>query len=187
MALGQSKETPGPGRSIRHSMAIWTAMTVLLSTVPGRAAETPTLLVLPLDMVDTSGEIPSHAKEHDDRLAALTLYLSKELNARGLYAVLDPMPIGTEIDKARAAQPLDDCNDCERDLARLVHADRVLTGKVDKVSTLIGSLRLSIVDVATGHAVFGRVLGFRGDTDDAWQHAVRFFVRDLEATDARQR
>ncbi len=168
-------------------MAIWIAASVLLPTVPGRTAEVPTLLVLPLDMVDTSGEIPSHAEEHEDRLAALALYLSNELRAHGLYAIVDPTPIRTEIDKARAAQPLADCNGCERDLGRLAHADRVLTGEVDKVSTLIGSLHLKIVDVATGHNVFDRVLGFRGDTDDAWQHAVRFFVRDLGATAVGQR
>jgi hypothetical protein len=168
-------------------MAIWIAASVLLSTVPGRTADTPTLLVLPIDMVDTSGEIPSHAKEHEDRLAALSLYLSNELRAHGLYAIVDPTPIRIEIDKARAAQPLNDCNGCERDLARLVRADRVLTGEVDKVSTLIGSLHLRIVDVATGRSVVDRVIGFRGDTDDAWQHAVRFFIRDLGATATGQR
>ena len=31
----------------------------------------PELLILPLDMVDTSGETPSHAQEHEDRLVAL--------------------------------------------------------------------------------------------------------------------
>jgi Protein of unknown function (DUF2380) len=63
----------------------------------------------------------------------------------------------------------------------------VLIGAVDKVSTLIGSLRLSIVDVATGQSTFSRVLGFRGDTDEAWQRAARFFVRDLEATAPERR
>jgi hypothetical protein len=58
---------------------------------------------------------------------------------------------------------------------------------VDKVSTLIGSLRLNIEDVATGRSVFSRVLSFRGDTDDAWQHAVRFFVRDLQAAPPQER
>jgi hypothetical protein len=117
----------------------------------------------------------------------LTQYLSKELAAHGLYAVTDPTPIDAEINKARTSQTLYKCNGCERDLARLVHADRVLIGEVDKVSTSIGSLRLSVVDVATGQGVFGRVLGFRGDTDEAWQHAVRFFIRDLESTAAQQR
>jgi hypothetical protein len=166
---------------------MWIAAIVLIATVPGRAAGLPTLLVLPLEKVDTSGEPLSQAKKLEDRLTALTVYLSKELEAHGLYAVIDPISIGKEIDQARATQPLDKCNGCELDLARRVHADRVLIGAVDKVSTLIGSMRLSIVDVATGRGIFGRVLGFRGDTDEAWQRAARFFVRDLEATTAGQR
>jgi hypothetical protein len=105
----------------------------------------------------------------------------------GNYDIIDPTPIGTEIEKARATQPLDKCKGCARDLARLAHADRVLIGEVYKVSTLIGSLRLSIVDVSTGQSVFSLGLDFRGDTDEAWQHAVRFFVRDLEETAAPQR
>jgi uncharacterized protein DUF2380 len=164
-----------------------TVVTVLVSAVPGRTADIPTLLVLPLEMVDTSGEAPSGLQDHKDRLAASTRYLSDQLAAHGLYAVLDPAPIGPEIAKAQAMQSLDRCNGCEFDLARLVHADRVLIGEVEKVSTLIGSLRLRIVDVATGQAVFGREIGFRGDTDEAWQHAIRFFVRDLEETAAQQR
>jgi Protein of unknown function (DUF2380) len=159
----------------------------MLATVSARAADKPTLLILPLDMVDTSGETPSRAQEHEDRLLALAQYLSKALGEDGEYAIVDPTPIRAAIDKARTVQPLSECNGCERDLARQVHADRVLIGGIDKVSTLIGSLHLSIVNVATGDPVFSRVLSFRGDTDEAWQHATRFFVRDLEATAAQQR
>jgi hypothetical protein len=175
------------GRTSRRFAAMGIGATVLLATTPGLPAGTPTLLVLPLEIIDTSGETPSRAKDLEDRLAALTIYLSKELRTQGLYAIVDPISIAGEIDKTRATQPLDRCNGCERDLARLVHADRVLIGAVDKVSTLIGSLRLRIVDVATGQGIFGRVLGFRGDTDEAWQRAARFFVRDLDATAAEQR
>jgi hypothetical protein len=153
-------ERQASGRAGRRFAAIWIAATVLLATTSSRAVDIPTLLVLPLEMADTSGETPSRAKELEDRLTTLTLTLSRELGAHGLYSVIDPTSIGTEIDKARATEALDRCNGCERDLARLVHADRVLIGAVDKVSTLIGSLRLNIVDVATGRRIFSRVLGF---------------------------
>ncbi len=114
-------------------MALWIAATVLLATIPGRAAGVPTLLVLPLEMVDTSGETPSRAKEHEDRLLALAQYLSKALGENGSYAIVDPTPIRAQINKARIVR-LSECNGCELDLARLVHADRVLIGEVDKVS-----------------------------------------------------
>jgi hypothetical protein len=147
----------------------------------------PTLLVLPLELVDTSGEPGSGRRDHEERLAALTTYLSQQLAEHDVYAIVDPTPIAADIGRARAAQAIDRCNGCERDLARLAHADRVLIGEIDKVSTLIGSLRLDIVDVATGRSVFGRDVGFRGDTDEAWQHAVRFLVRDLGETAVQRR
>jgi hypothetical protein len=104
--LPELKEKQGFGAS-RQAIAIWIAVSVLLSSAPDRAADIPTLLVLPLEMVDTSGETPSRVKEHEDRLAALTRYLSRELEAHELYAIIDPTPIGIEIKKARATQPLD--------------------------------------------------------------------------------
>jgi hypothetical protein len=48
-------------------------------------------------------------------------------------------------------------------------------------------LRLSIIDVTSGRTVFARVLGFRGDTDTAWDHAIQFFVRDLAASPPQAR
>ena len=137
--------------------------------------------------MDTSGETPAHAKEHADRLTELGQYLSHSLANAGLYSIVDPTPIAAAIEHARAAQPLDACNGCERDLGKLVHADRVLVGEIDKVSTLIGAMRLNIIDVTTGRPVFARVLSFRGDTDTAWDNAIRFFVRDLSATPPKQR
>ena len=89
--------------------------------------------------------------------------------------------------KARSAQSLAECNGCERDLARLAGADRVLVGEVDKVSSLIGSLTIRIADVETGRIIFGRAVSFRGDTYEAWQHAMRFLVRELEKSVAQAR
>jgi hypothetical protein len=109
MTLAELKKIQGFGASCQ-AVAIWVAASVLLSSAPDWAADIPTLLVLPLEMVDTSGETLSRVKEHEDRLAALTQYLSKELEAHRLYAIIDPTPIGTEIEKARATQPLDKCN-----------------------------------------------------------------------------
>jgi hypothetical protein len=182
--------TVGVARSARTGgplLAVWAAASFLVAASRVASADPPTLLVLPLEMIDTSGEAHPQSDTHADRLAALTRYLSRQLDEDRLYTVVDPAPIAADIGRAQATQPIDRCNGCERDLARLVHADRVLVGEIDKVSTLIGSLRLDIVDVATGRSVFSRDLGFRGDTDDAWQHAARFFVRDLGETPAQQR
>jgi hypothetical protein len=158
-----------------------TAMAVIavLMSSPARAAAPPTLLVLPLDMIDNSGEAQPHAGEHEDRLKALTSYLSKALAEEQIYTIIDTTPIDTTIAAAHSAQALSECNGCERDLAKLLHADRVLVGQIDKISTLIGNLTVRITDVEAGRIAFARTVSFRGDTDDAWQHATRFLIRDL--------
>ena len=73
----------------------------MLTAMSARAASLPTLLVLPLDMIDTSGETPSRAKEQEDRLKVLAAYLSNALADDQIYSVIDPTPIGAAIAKAR--------------------------------------------------------------------------------------
>ena len=115
------------------SKVIGVAFTTVLVVTSAWAASPPTVLVLPLDMVDTSGETPSRAREHHARLKVLASSLSNVLADDRIYSIIDPAPIGAAIATAQSAQRLSDCNGCERDLARLVHADRVLVGQVDKV------------------------------------------------------
>jgi hypothetical protein len=107
-------------------MAFGAAAIVLIGVISARGADMPSLLILPLDMVDTSGETPSRAQEHEDRLVALAQCLSQALAHDGSYVIIDPGPISGQINKARTVR-LSECNGCELDLARLVHADRVLT------------------------------------------------------------
>jgi hypothetical protein len=145
------------------------------------------LLVLPLDMIDTSGEMPPRAKVHEDRLEALASYLSKALVDERIYSIIDPTTMGATIAEARSVKSLAKCNGCERDLARLVGADRVLVGEVDKVSTLIGSLTLRIADVETGRNIFVGAVSFRDDTYEAWQRAMRSLIRELEKPAAQAR
>ncbi|HET7881956.1 MAG TPA: DUF3280 domain-containing protein [Acetobacteraceae bacterium] len=148
-------------------------------TAPASSQVLPTLLVLPLDLVDTSGEMPPRTEEHEARLAALASWLSQAFADQHAYRVLDPAPIAGEVATARSAQPLSGCNGCEQDLGKKLHADRVLVGELDKISTLIGDLTLRVSDVHTGQIVFARTVSFRGDTDEAWQHAARSLVRDM--------
>jgi hypothetical protein len=74
---------------------------------------------------------------------------------------------------------LSERNGCDLDLAKLVHAARVLVGRIDKISTLIGNLTLRISNVETGQTAFARTVSFRGDSNEVWQHAVSFLARDV--------
>ena len=65
-------------------MAFMAAAIVLIGVISARGADVPSLLILSLDMVDTSGETPSHAQEHEDRLVALAQYLRRLWRTMGV-------------------------------------------------------------------------------------------------------
>lgn len=142
--------------------------------------EPPSLLVLGLELVDTSGEVTDQRADHARRLAAIKDTLTAELAARNVYEVVDPAEIQAAIDATRETQYLHACNGCEIELAREAGADRVLTGHVRKVSSLVMALWVDIKDADTGRPVLRKVLDFRGDNDRAWQQATLYLVRALE-------
>jgi Protein of unknown function (DUF2380) len=151
--------------------------------VPGLAQENaapPSLLVLNLELVDSSGEVTDQREDHDRRLEAVRQTLTRELAAREVYDVVDPTEIQAEIDATRGRQYLHACNGCEVRLARAAGADRVLTGHVRKVSTLIMALWVDIRDADSGRPIVRKVLDFRGDNDRAWQRAALYLVGQLE-------
>ena len=158
--------------------------------VPGLAQDNgsaPSLLVLNLELVDSSGEVTDQREDHERRLAAVREILASELDAREVYAVVDPGKIQAEIDATRKRQYLHACNGCEIRFAREVDADRVLTGHVRKVSSLIMALWVDIKDADSGRPVLREVLDFRGDTDQAWQRAALYLVGQLEQLPPDQR
>ncbi|MGH6918004.1 MAG: DUF3280 domain-containing protein [Geminicoccaceae bacterium] len=145
-----------------------------------KSAEPPSLLVLNLELVDTSGEVTDQREEHERRLVAVREILASELAARQVYEVVDPGRIQAAIDATRERQYLHACNGCEIRFAREVDADRVLTGHVRKVSSLIMALWVDIKDAASGRQIVRKVLDFRGDNDKAWQRAALYLARELE-------
>jgi hypothetical protein len=47
------------------------------------------------------------------------------------------------------------------------------------MSTLIQWAKIQIADEEQGQVVFDRLVTFRGDTDETWQKAESFVVRDV--------
>jgi hypothetical protein len=137
------------------------------------AAERP-LAVVGFNFVDTSGEVTDQSAAHAARLSALMATLQEKLAASGRFKIIafacTPEPCTAEPDVDGAI-----------DEARKAGADWTLVGTVRKTSTLILDMPVEVIDMKTGKQVYGRLLSFRGDTDDAWQHAARFLARDLIA------
>lgn len=122
--------------------------------------------ILPVKLLDTSGEARDQRADHDRRLALL---------AQTLQDGLPGIAIGA--DQAAACQP--ETTECLLDLAQAAGADRALFIVAHKTSTLILQLFVTLVDAESGRLILSRNLSFRGDTDDSWLRAGRFLAGQL--------
>jgi PQQ-dependent catabolism-associated CXXCW motif protein len=145
-------------------------------------ARLPALVVLDLEL---SGDLggPAFEAEHAARLQAESLRLREDLGRSGLFQIMDSGPAQATIDRLRSEQAyLHDCNGCDLDIGRQLHADFVFVSWVDRVSGLILTLTYEIHDVKTGQIAARKSFDFRGDNDSAWNHAIDYAIKDLKTT-----
>lgn len=162
-------------RSVRPGVRFAAAGFIFAVLLSAPRAESPplTLAILPLKLLDTSGEPIDQGPEHARRLAAMARGLAEDLNAGGDYRTL---LITSETLRARCP---DERPDCLLAVAREAGASRVFVGVVHKSSTLILQLFARVADARTGRAALTRDLNFRGDTDEAWRRAGVFLAGQI--------
>ena len=119
-------------------------------------------------------------EDDDRRLGLITAELAKELQARGMYRVLDQAPAAQLIEKLRASYELRQCNGCEIDIGKALGAERIALCWVQKVSNLILNINVEVRNVATGDTVYAKSVDIRGNTDEAWLRGVRRLVDNIE-------
>ncbi len=147
---------------------------------PAGAAPPPKLAVLDLEL---SGDLggPDFTAEHEARLQTESARLRKDLEASQLYRLVDNAPAQAAIDHLKTQQEyLHDCNGCDLDIGRQLHADLVMVAWVNRVSGLILTLTYELHDVATGQISARKSYDFRGDSDNTWNHAIDYMVRDIK-------
>jgi PQQ-dependent catabolism-associated CXXCW motif protein len=146
---------------------------------PAPDGRLPALAVLDLELTGDLGG-PEFEAEHAARLKTESDRLRQDLQGTGLYRILDNSGAQGMIDTLRSQQSyLHDCNGCDLDVGRSLHADQVMVAWVDRVSGLILSLTYEIHDVQTGQIAARKSFDFRGDNNNAWNHAIDYMVRDL--------
>ncbi len=161
------KAEPCPPAS-RLLLGVW----VLLSPSLGAAAPVR-VAVAAFDYADTSGEPTDQVAAHAERLKMLQQGIVQALDQRGFDAV--PLVCASA---PCSASNLDQGS--MQNAAKKQNAPYVVFGGVHKISTLIEFGHVDVMDSANGHALLSREVQFRGDTNDAWQHAASY-IGDMAA------
>jgi Protein of unknown function (DUF2380) len=139
----------------------------------GFAAAAPATAIFPFEIYDTSGEPPR--PDLTERLAMATRVLSEALEKTGRYSLVDLGPFGADV---AATAPRYRCGDCFLPVARKAGAAYAVVPVVHKVSSLISSMDIWILDASSGAGVAHLSGQIRGDTAEAYEHGVRFLVRN---------
>lgn len=165
--------------SVTRPLAVAAALWAV--SAPFVLAQGPaSLAALDFELIDdTQDKNPETLAAQQKRLVLVSTQLRKELDATGLYRVLDNAPAADLIAQLKAGQDLHACNGCELDVAKKLGADFVLTAWVQKVSNLILNLNIEIKNVAGGQKVLNKSVDIRGNTDQSWSRGISYLVRDM--------
>ena len=157
-------------RSTRR--AAWLAMLLVLSTAPALAADR--IAVFDPELLDTSGE--GVRPDQQQRLAMIGQELRQALAASGRYVVVDIAP-----QRARLAEgpALRGCGPCAAEAAEALGAELAVVIVVQKVSNLILSITLSVLEATPSGAHRATYSAeIRGNTDESWQRGLRWLLRN---------
>ncbi|MCS3449634.1 MULTISPECIES: DUF3280 domain-containing protein [Bradyrhizobium] len=137
------------------------ALIGLLAGICPLRAETGAATVFPLGVsiddfgyVDTSGEVIDQTAAHQRRLDALMRTLRADVAAEPYYRLV---PSTAPAGEARIK----------------------VVGGVQKMSTLIQWAKVAVIDVSASQVLYEKLYTFRGDTDEAWDHAAMFVSREV--------
>lgn len=133
--------------------------------------------VFDFELIDTSleGEKRGPDPAETARLAKISDALRDGLAASGRYAIVSTAPAAKQIAEAGYIRS---CNGCELRIASELGADVAVTGHIQKISTLILSITITVKDASTGAMLQTATADIRGNTDESWLHGVRWLVRN---------
>ena len=170
--------------SLAPKKPLWLTCTTMLCAAlwivhaQANGAELKTIAILDFELVDDQHELSPATIEYQ-RLRAIRDQLQAEFAKSQLYHVVDLRPASDLIKKYQSETQLHKCNGCELEIARSLHADRVLIGWVQKVSNLILNINIRIEDAATGAVLLTKSVDLRGNTDETWRRGVSYLVRSM--------
>ncbi|QRZ12283.1 DUF2380 domain-containing protein [Paracoccus methylovorus] len=127
------------------------------------------IALFPVKLLDTSQEVRDQTTDHERRLGILTDILYSELDGAKLIG----------LGSISHCQP--QTTDCLLAVAQDAETTQAVFVVVQKASTLILQIFVTLVDVESGELIASRDLNFRGDNDESWRHAGMFLVGQLQS------
>jgi hypothetical protein len=161
------------------AMLAWILAVVFSVAGCTAATAAPATAIFPFEIYDTSGEPPQ--PDLTERLAMATRVLSEVLEKTGRYAPIDLGPFNADV---AATSPRYLCGDCFLPIAHRAGAAYAVASVAHKVSSLVTSMDIWIIDTSNGASVAHLGGQIRGDTPEAYEHGVRFLVRNRLPPDA---
>jgi hypothetical protein len=159
---------------MKHCMPVAAAVAAL--SLSGQAAPAAPLKAVVYDLEMVVGPLdPPIPPRQTERLAKMSGELRDLIAKSGQVTLIDTAPEKAAIEKSL---PLHTCHDCDLDIARALGTDIEVTTAVQRTSNLIVGFSAAIRDVKTGKMVRSGLVDVRGDTDDLWEHGIKFLVKD---------
>lgn len=163
---------PVSRRAPRLPIALLSLAVMSFAAPASRAAAPELVAVADIGFTDSSGEPADQRAAHETRRIALTQEVRGGIGQDGK---LRSLPLGCDGACRLDAEGVE----ALRQRAKAEGARFLLVGSVHKMSTLVLSMRVAVLDTASGKLLFERLLSFRGDNDAGWQHAGDYVAREV--------
>lgn len=164
--------------ALQSPLSLAFAAAIFLIALPSGFANEPhqpaSIAVIDFDYRDTSGEVRDATAEHRKRLNAFMSAMRTDLAAGGQYRLVDVTCASLPCSLSNST-PSELIDQVKRAGARFL-----LYGGIHKESTLVQWAKVQVVDIEADKLVVDRLLTFRGDTDEAWNRAENFIVKELK-------
>lgn len=134
-------------------------------------------------MITGDSTVTGDAAENEAKISKFSEHLRNELQDQTRFNVINDAESLEKMNAANEQQDLHNCNGCEMTLAKELNAELVIMPNVFRMSHLISTLHVEFKDAETGKLVKRKSYDFRGNTDQAWERAIKYAMRDLKDWD----
>ncbi len=158
-----------------------TALIFAFSSASVFAVDKHNMQTLVMDIEITGDSSVTGDKEDNaEKIEKFSEHLRQELQDKTAFAIVDAPEALQAVTKLHTEDNVVNCNGCAVSLAEKHGAGLVMVPYVFRMSHLISTLHVEIKDVETGIVIKKKAFDFRGNTDQAWERAIKYAVRDLK-------